>query len=387
MKVFVSSVISRYEHYREVARSAIMLVGSVPVMAEYDFGAKPISPRDACLEGVRESDVYVGLFGEQYGYITDEETSATEEEFEEARRRGLEILIFEERIEKEAKQESFLNKIKGYEEGYFIDFYEKPDQLKDKIIKALVNLQTKTMGDRRKPLEVATLFQKLVERSPIIGTQAPWIAVDICPSLTSIQFILPTDLGKKEVMEKLLQAAMFGESAILSPELGYREILDEEFLRFIQPPSETNSRVEKILEVFIDGTVQLAYSLAPRDSRGWAISRQFLIDENLISVILKSSLSYLSSILRDFDKGGRINSFFWQVRLGGITNKMLGKIPKPEPTSFTVPMHGLPEPLVVPKLPQEITRSDLNDPTEISNGMVDLVRRQFVLGGAYFREV
>src|SRR5688572_23748068 len=128
MKVFVSSVIRGYEHYREAARNAIPLVGSVPVMAEYDFGAKPVSPREACLEGVGESDVYVGLFGEHYGYITDEEKSATEEEFEEARLHGLKILIFEERIGKETKQQRLLSKIKGYEEGYFIDVYETPNE-------------------------------------------------------------------------------------------------------------------------------------------------------------------------------------------------------------------------------------------------------------------
>lgn len=387
MKVFVSSVIRGYEHYREVARNAIPLVGSVPVMAEYDFGAKPVSPREACLEGVRESDVYIGLFGEHYGYITDEEKSATEEEFEEARRRGLKILIFEERIGKETKQQRLLSKIKGYEEGYFIDVYETPNELKDKMIKALVNLQAKTIGDRRSPVDVATLFQKLVERPPVIAIQKPWITVDICPALTGIQFILPADLGKKEVKERLLRTALFGDSVILSPELGYREILDEDFVRFIQPPRETNSRVERILEVSIDGTIQLLYSLAAGASQGLAISRQFLIDENLVGVILKSSLSYASSIFRDFDKGGRINSVFVQVRLVGLTNKMLGKIPKPEPTSFTIPMHSLPDPLVVPRLPQEITRSDLNESTGASNGMIDLIRRQFVLGGAYFSEV
>ena len=116
------------------------------------------------------------------------------------------------------------------------------------------------------------------------------------------------------------------------------------------------------------------------------MSRQFLIDENLIGVVLKSSLNYASSIYRDFDKRGRINSVFLQVRLGGLTNKMLGKIPKPEPTAFTIPMHILPDPLVVPRLPQELTRSDLNEPEKVLDGIMDLIRRQFVLGGAYFNE-
>ena len=95
MRVFVSSVIDGYEDYRKAAKEAIRLLGDTPVMAEYDFGAKPMTPREACLEGVRGSDVYAGLFGSRYGYVTDRGISATEEEFEEAQRRGLPAVLGE----------------------------------------------------------------------------------------------------------------------------------------------------------------------------------------------------------------------------------------------------------------------------------------------------
>ncbi len=63
MKVFVSSVMEGFAEERKTARSAVESLSMEPVMAE-DFSAKPFSPQEACLEGVRTSDIYVGILGD-----------------------------------------------------------------------------------------------------------------------------------------------------------------------------------------------------------------------------------------------------------------------------------------------------------------------------------
>ena len=96
MRAFLSSVIKDFGTYRESARRGALLVGMEPVMAE-DFPALPVSPQSACLDGVRSSDVYVGVLASRYGDVGESGLSPTEEEFEEATRLGLPRLILRKR--------------------------------------------------------------------------------------------------------------------------------------------------------------------------------------------------------------------------------------------------------------------------------------------------
>jgi hypothetical protein len=85
MKIFISSLISGFEPFREAVKSAVATLRHEAVMAE-DFGAQPNSPQVACLQGVRSADLVVLLLGASYGYPQRSSgLSATHEEYLEAR--------------------------------------------------------------------------------------------------------------------------------------------------------------------------------------------------------------------------------------------------------------------------------------------------------------
>jgi len=384
MKVFVSSLIRGYEEYRAAARDAITVLGEVPVMAEHDFGAKPVTPREACLEGVRQSDVYVGLFGGRYGHVSEGGMSATQEEFEEARRRGLAILVFEQDVEKQEEQRDLLSAIKGYEEGYFVDVYGSPEELKDKVIRALANLRGLPSSGRRTASDAASLFEEHSDPQRLFTLAEPWIRVGTCPSMIGIEFFSRVELGRKDVKERFLHAAMFGESAVLSPELGYREVLEEDVLRYIQPAEQIRRQAASALEIHTDGLIQVARTLSRQGLGTSSMLGHFLIDEGAVYQCLLSMVNYVRVAYGASEASGRIASVFLQVRMGGLANKMLGKIPKPEPSSVTIPMHSLPEHVVVPRTPIELARRDLADAPNAAGVVSELIRRQFILAGAYY---
>ena len=86
MQVFISSVISGMEPYRNAAARAVRTLGHEPRMAE-DYGASPDTPQRACLAGVRDADVVVLLLGARYGHPQESGLSATHEEYREAKER------------------------------------------------------------------------------------------------------------------------------------------------------------------------------------------------------------------------------------------------------------------------------------------------------------
>ena len=93
-RVFVSSLITDMAQERRAVREAIESVGAVPVMFEEELGAQDVSSTDAYIGGVRTSHIYIGLFGSRYGVRTPTGYSATEDEFQEAKRLGLRLAVF-----------------------------------------------------------------------------------------------------------------------------------------------------------------------------------------------------------------------------------------------------------------------------------------------------
>ena len=119
MKIFVSSLISGFEGFRDAARSAIRTLRHEPVMAE-DFGARPDSPQIACLQEVRDTDVVVLILGAQYGAVQGTSgLSPTHEEFREARDRKPELVFVQEGVQRELQQDAFVTEVQEWQRGYF----------------------------------------------------------------------------------------------------------------------------------------------------------------------------------------------------------------------------------------------------------------------------
>lgn len=135
-KVFISSVISDFEQYRQAAKRAVEIMGDRPVMSE-DFGARPYSPEKACITEVETSDVYIVILGEKYGFLTSEGISVTQAEYRAAKDSGRPILAFIKRCEMEAEQDAFRQEVEKYQEGLFRAAFNGPEDLKDEIIKSL----------------------------------------------------------------------------------------------------------------------------------------------------------------------------------------------------------------------------------------------------------
>lgn len=144
-RVFISSVIDGYGDFREAAAASVRFIGSrrgfdlVPWRVEADAPATYEDPQKACLEDVADSLVYILLMGARYGYEDQEShLSATHEEFLEAKRLRKVILPFVQTgVEREAKQQAFLDDVAAYLSGEFYDTYANPDQLQTKIERAL----------------------------------------------------------------------------------------------------------------------------------------------------------------------------------------------------------------------------------------------------------
>src|SRR5918992_2078823 len=120
LRVFVSSTLSELRAERQAARAAIESLKLIPVM--FEAGARPHPPRTLYRSYLDQSDVFVSIYWQSYGWIApDMEISGLEDEFQlssgmprliyikeaEERDPGLEKLIGRFRQEASVSYKSF----------------------------------------------------------------------------------------------------------------------------------------------------------------------------------------------------------------------------------------------------------------------------------------
>src|SRR5690242_18739397 len=80
IRVFVSSTLRELEPERRAVREVVERLQLAPVM--FELGARPHPPRDLYRSYLEQSDVFVGLYWEKYGWVApDEQISGLEDEY------------------------------------------------------------------------------------------------------------------------------------------------------------------------------------------------------------------------------------------------------------------------------------------------------------------
>src|SRR3954447_12355820 len=80
LRVFVSSTLKELAAERRASRTAIERLGAAPVM--FELGARPHPPRQLYRAYLEQSDIFVGLYWEKYGWVAPgESVSGLEDEY------------------------------------------------------------------------------------------------------------------------------------------------------------------------------------------------------------------------------------------------------------------------------------------------------------------
>jgi hypothetical protein len=178
LRVFISSTINDLQEERMAVADAINEnIFWESVYAE-SFTARSESPREVCLEKVRRSNIYVGIFKDRYGYIPSENNpqgySAVVLEYYEAKNNQLPIFIFIDKNDskREKKLIEFIKVITDFDKGHWRKEYSTTDELVQSTIEAvnreITKISVETINAKRKTeiREIYELpyFKRLKER-------------------------------------------------------------------------------------------------------------------------------------------------------------------------------------------------------------------------------
>jgi predicted ATPase len=80
LRVFISSTIEELAPERKAAQKSIKQMGMIPVL--FELGARPYPPRDLYTAYLEQSNVFIGIYWEKYGWVAPDMTiSGLEDEF------------------------------------------------------------------------------------------------------------------------------------------------------------------------------------------------------------------------------------------------------------------------------------------------------------------
>ena len=218
MKVFISSVISGFESYRDAAADAITSLGYEVICAE-NMGAVASSPQGACLAGVRQADLTVLMLGERYGIRQPSGLSATHEEYREARSHHPVLAFVQEDVHREPDQLEFVQEVREWESGTLTVSFTTRDELRRAVTQGLHNHMVSSASGSVDEQELLALSAAGVEvpRGFIRFGSKPEVTASLAAGPRR-GVVRPGELESSSLAETLHKEARFGAGSLFAVE-------------------------------------------------------------------------------------------------------------------------------------------------------------------------
>ncbi|GIF52621.1 putative ATPase [Asanoa ferruginea] len=168
VRVFVSSSMTELTEERQAVREAIGQVRLLPVM--FDQGARPHAPRDVYRAYLEQSQIFIGVYGESYGWVAPgEEISGLEDEFRMA------VLLPRLIYVKDAdhRDPRLVAMLDGIEHAADVSFrrFRTSAELRDQVGQDLALLLSERFERTREPQAELVTTSLPAARTPLVGRE------------------------------------------------------------------------------------------------------------------------------------------------------------------------------------------------------------------------
>jgi predicted ATPase len=140
VRVFVSSTLDELAAERAAAHEAITQLRLTPVL--FESGARPYPPRELYRAYLAQSDIFVGLYWQRYGWVAPSmQVSGLEDEYQLAGEKPRLIYIKTPAPAREPRLQALLDRIRAEDTASYQKF-ATPDELRERLANDLAQLLT-----------------------------------------------------------------------------------------------------------------------------------------------------------------------------------------------------------------------------------------------------
>ncbi len=289
------------------------------------------SSRNACLDAVASADIFILVIGERGGWRAPSGLLVVEEEFNEARRRRLAILIFLEDCEHDDDAKQLSRTVSDYVNGYFRVRFQKPTALSSAIKEALPPLIQTLQRPAMNPEGLLEYFK----RSYIVANEAT-IRFVMVPERQE-EVIDPIRLASTDFVDRLFE---LGHSKLLGL-FSYQHMkqpasIAGDALVLDQPGGNDwrNGIQAARLELHESGVIVIDSNLTGRSGRAHSadLSSIFEVDIAAIEAALTTGFRFSHALFEEVDPYKRYQRFFWNASLSGLGMRNFARNPQPSKT-------------------------------------------------------
>lgn len=212
LRVFVSSTLRELEGERRAVRGAVEAIRLAPVM--FELGARPHPPRDLYRSYLAQSDVFVGVYADSYGWVAPgEEISGLEDEYRLAPPEMPKLIYLREPAERDARLEALVQRIREDDTASYKSF-STSDELAELVEADLAVLLAERFDASRAAADARA------ERAHETPMPAPYSRIigrereiaDVMALLTSgahrvVTLLGPGGIGKSRLSLEVVEAA------------------------------------------------------------------------------------------------------------------------------------------------------------------------------------
>lgn len=260
LRVFVSSTLRELEPERRAVREAVESLHLAPVM--FELGARPHPPRSLYRAYLAQSDVFVGIYGDQYGWVAPgEELSGLEDEY---RLSGAlpRLMYFRRSAVREPRLKELLDRIRADDTTSYRSF-DTPDELRRLVVDDLVVLLAERFDasvDRARAADASPSIP--APFGPLIGRETELQALEELIDAPNVRIV--TVVGTGGVGKSRLAIAVAEAVAATGREVAFV------MLEMLTTPAEVVPAIARVLGVRDAGERPLEEAviaaLADRDS-------------------------------------------------------------------------------------------------------------------------
>lgn len=367
LRVFISSVIDGFGEYRLAAAEGVEAAGAEPVMVER-FPSLATSPRNACLDGVQASDAYLALVGQRGGWTTPSGALAVEEEFEEAKRRGLPVLVLLQKGARDEQADRLARRLSDYVSGAFRKTFSGPTDVRAQVAAAVARLMSNAMIPESDPKRVQTLLQE----GEHAGDDASARLV-LLPERRD-EILSPERMESRALVQEIYSVAH--AAGFFDYECGKtHELTTDGVLVFSQNSRGSRPGRSASLRLSAQGEAVIEADISARDIDRDPTRYLFVLLESDLAAALSTEFALAYQLFERLDPHQRFASIWLGAAVVGAGSRYL--VPaRPEGSSVSVRMWGDKGPTIADATPRKVGRTTLRDSAGEVSRLMALFRRQ-----------
>jgi predicted ATPase len=281
VRVFVSSTLDELAPERAAAREAITQLRLTPVL--FESGARPYPPRELYRAYLAQSDIFVGIYWQRYGWVAPDMTiSGLEDEYQLASDKPKLIYLKTPAPAREPRLQALLDRIRAEETASYQKF-ATPDDLRERLANDLAQLLTERFTSPPETAVPARPAPLPMPHSPLIDREQELALVRDLVQRADVGLVTltgPGGVGKTRLAIQVGASlasqfadgvAFIGLSSLKDPNL-----VEQTVARALQVSEADGQAIgERLLEylrprqllLLLDNTEQLVVSAAPLATR------------------------------------------------------------------------------------------------------------------------